>query len=83
MMPTPSSLFGNDFQQILDAAKANAGAKAGPFPSPMDWRDLPIYFLMVDRFAGTNPINHVPFDDPNFSLGHRRRVRRASSTSTS
>jgi pullulanase/glycogen debranching enzyme len=25
-----------------------------PFPSPADWRDVPIYFLLVDRFA--NPV---------------------------
>lgn len=25
-----------------------------PFPSPEDWRDLPIYFVMIDRF--NNPI---------------------------
>lgn len=26
-----------------------------PFPSPDDWRDLPIYFVMIDRF--NNPIS--------------------------
>jgi len=66
MTPIPSSLFGQDVQQVFDSAKAAAGTAQGPFPSPMDWRDLPIYFLMVDRFAGTNPIKHQPFDDPNY-----------------
>jgi glycosidase len=66
MLPTPSSLFGADFQQVLDSAKASAGKPKGPFPSPADWRDLPIYFLMVDRFAGTGPIAHTPFDDRNY-----------------
>jgi glycosidase len=66
MTPIPCSLFGHDFQQVLDSAKAAAGTAQAPFPSPMDWRDLPIYFLMVDRFAGTNPIRHQPFDDPGY-----------------
>ncbi len=54
------SLFGADFQQVY----SNPGQL---FPSPEDWRDCPIYFLMVDQF--NNPAkapNHQPFDDPNF-----------------
>ena len=34
-----------------------------PYPSPADWRDQWIYFLMVDRF--NNPAGqprHLPFD---------------------
>jgi glycosidase len=36
-----------------------------PFPSPEDWRDNPIYFLMIDRFNNPNarPRN-LPFDAP-------------------
>ena len=37
----------------------------GPFPSPEEWREAPIYFLMIDRF--NNPSakpKHQPFDDP-------------------
>ena len=26
-----------------------------PYPSPIDWRDFPIYFLMIDRF--NNPVS--------------------------
>lgn len=63
----PTSLFASDFQAILDQAK-QAGAKpGGPVPSPEDWRDQWIYFLMVDRFNNPNssPL-HPPFDDPKF-----------------
>jgi len=37
-----------------------------PFPSPQDWRDVWIYFLMLDRFNrsdGTSPAS-TPFDKP-------------------
>ena len=30
-----------------------------PYPSPVDWRDQPIYFLMIDRFNN-------PSSDPKF-----------------
>ena len=54
------SLYGADFQQIY----SNPG---NPFPSPEDWRDCPIYFLMVDRFNNPNKApNHQPFDAPDF-----------------
>ena len=34
-----------------------------PYPSPEDWRDQVIYFLMVDRFNNPSaPPNHQPFD---------------------
>jgi len=62
-----TSLFAADFQDILDTAKLESGQSGGPFPSPIDWRDVPIYFVMVDRFnnrlAGPR---HNPFDDPNY-----------------
>ena len=64
----PSSLSAADFQAVLDRAEQTAGRPGGPFPSPEDWRDLPIYFLMVDRF--NNPTagpRHAPFDDPGFA----------------
>jgi glycosidase len=64
----PSSLFDQDFQAVLDSAKEKSGTSAGPFPSPADWRDLPIYFLMVDRFNNPSAApRHLPFDDPAFS----------------
>ena len=64
----PTSLFAADFQAILDQAVTPPDSGAVPFPSPEDWRDRWIYFLMLDRF--NNPSarpNHQPFDDPNFS----------------
>lgn len=56
----PDSLFAPEFQAAYDAAEPG-------HPSPADWRDQPIYFLMVDRF--NNPRHtpvHAPFDDPRF-----------------
>ena len=64
----PTSLFAPDFQAVLDQAKRAAGGDGGPFPSPADWRDLPIYFLMLDRFDNPSaPPIHAPFDDPAYS----------------
>jgi hypothetical protein len=74
MSKTPTTLFGADFQQILDDAKSSTGGfrapfpgpdgpTSAPYPSPVDWRDHWIYFLMVDRFNNPNhgPL-HPPFD---------------------
>lgn len=36
-----------------------------PFPSPIDWRDTWIYFMMVDRFNNpAAPPRHQPWDQP-------------------
>jgi glycosidase len=36
-----------------------------PFPSPIDWRDIWIYFMMVDRFNNpAAPPRHQPWDQP-------------------
>src|SRR5437016_6955037 len=62
----PASLFAGDFQSILDHAKQTAGQPRGPFASPADWRDISIYFLVVDRFNNPSAApRHQPFDDPN------------------
>ena len=63
----PTSLFAPDFQTILDQAVNPLTPATAPFPSPEDWRDRWIYFLMLDRFnnASESPV-HQPFDDPNF-----------------
>ncbi|HYR93562.1 MAG TPA: alpha-amylase family glycosyl hydrolase [Methylomirabilota bacterium] len=48
-------------------ARANAFTAGGLTPSPIDWRDMWIYFLMVDRFNRTDaPPRHVPWNDPSF-----------------
>ena len=64
----PTSLFAAQTQSVLDAAVKNADKPNGPFASPQDWRDLPIYFLMVDRFnnPGAQP-RQPPFDNPTFA----------------
>jgi len=63
-----NSLFSPEFQGILEAVKHPGSADPIPFPSPADWRDQVIYFLMVDRFNNkSSPPNHLPFDDSTFS----------------
>jgi glycosidase len=62
-----TSLFAPEVQSVLDNAESAAGQAGGPFPSPADWRDHVIYFLMVDRFNNPGgPPLHQPFDDPNY-----------------
>lgn len=62
----PDSLFSPEVNFILNEVK-NTGGTPKAFPSPMDWRDQPIYFLMVDRFNNpAAPPRHQPFDDPGF-----------------
>jgi glycosidase len=44
-------------------ADALAQATSAPFPSPADWRDQPIYFLLVDRFNNPQaPPRFAPWD---------------------
>jgi glycosidase len=61
-----TSIFSPQAQQVLNAAENSAGQPGGPFPSPADWRDQVIYFLMVDRFNNPNaaPV-HTPYDGAN------------------
>jgi glycosidase len=63
-----TSLFSPSVQSILNAAVSAAGQTAGPTPSPADWRDQIIYFLMVDRFnnPSAKPV-HTPYDDPDYA----------------
>lgn len=70
----PTSLTDPSVRAALDAARQAGQSKTVqvgntavtvpvPFPSPQDWRDQWIYFLMVDRF--NNPAaapRHLPFD---------------------
>jgi glycosidase len=63
-----NSLFSPEFQGILETAKHPGPKDPSPFPSPADWRDQVIYFLMVDRFNNPSaPPNHAPFNDSTFS----------------
>jgi glycosidase len=62
-----TSLYAPEVQSVFDNAEVAAGQAAGPFPSPADWRDQIIYFLMVDRFNNpAAPPVHQPYDDPNY-----------------
>ena len=63
-----TSLFAPEVQAVLDNAESAAGQAGGPFPSPADWRDQVIYFLMVDRFnnPAKSPV-HQPYDDPFYA----------------
>jgi glycosidase len=62
----PDSLFSPEVQAIFGELKDTGGTPKS-FPSPIDWRDRWIYFLMVDRFNNSaTPPRHQPFDDPGF-----------------
>ncbi len=62
----PDSLFSSEFQAVFSQVRDTGGTPKA-FPSPIDWRDQWIYFLMVDRFNNSAaPPRHLPFDDPNF-----------------
>jgi glycosidase len=63
----PTSLFGADFQAILDRAVNPLNPAEAAYPSPEDWRDRWIYFLMLDRFNNpAAPPAHQPFNDGTF-----------------
>lgn len=60
-----NSIWHPNVQKALDNAVSGTNRV---FPSPMDWRDKWIYFIMIDRF--NNPLappRHSPFDDPQFN----------------
>jgi len=55
-----NSVFDGEVQSVINQARAGQGTL---FPSPADWRDMPIYFLMMDRFNCPNRLpRHLPFD---------------------
>jgi glycosidase len=65
MAPHTTEIFAEEITRTLAQARADAGAEKikiinlngspvsvrSPFPSPTDWRDCWMYFLMLDRFA--------------------------------
>lgn len=68
-----TSIWGTDVQTVIEQARV-AGFKSvevgnqtveipSPFPSPEDWRDTVIYFLLVDRFNNPQGLpKHLPWD---------------------
>ena len=68
-----TSIWGTDVQTVIEQARV-AGFKSvevgnqtveilTPFPSPDDWRDTVIYFLLVDRFNNPQGLpKHLPWD---------------------
>ena len=50
--PLIQSAFGQAAKSTTRAVKVGAKSRkiTTPFPSPQDWRDVWIYFLMLDRF---------------------------------
>ncbi|MGO8855490.1 MAG: alpha-amylase family glycosyl hydrolase [Steroidobacteraceae bacterium] len=63
-----TSLFSPAVQTTFNTAVNTAGQAAGPYPSPADWRDQIIYFLMLDRFNNpAAPPIHAPYDDPQYA----------------
>jgi glycosidase len=58
----PKSIWAPEVQQTLAAASS---ADRQPYPSPEDWRDRLMYFLLVDRFNNPDaPPRVMPFDTP-------------------
>lgn len=61
MPVVPDSVFDPQIEAEIAAARQAArvgrggdpGQRRDPFPSPVDWRDHWIYFLMIDRFNNT------------------------------
>jgi len=69
----PTSIWSDEVQKIFDQARSphTKNVKIGqktvtipaPFPSPEDWRDKWIYFLLVDRFNNPQaPPKHLPWN---------------------
>ncbi|MDD1757938.1 MAG: hypothetical protein LUQ22_04315 [Methanotrichaceae archaeon] len=69
------SIYSPDFRDILEQASSQRVQKVKvgrrnisiqiPFPSPEDWRDKWIYFIMIDRFNNPKKEPNYQWDDPN------------------
>jgi glycosidase len=58
----PNSIWGPEIQSTIAGART---AARPPFPSPEDWRDKVMYFLLVDRFNNPAALPKVmPYDTP-------------------
>lgn len=71
----PDSIWESSIEKVFREARApkkiavTVGAQevevTRPFPSPADWRDHWVYFLLVDRFNHPDrPPRHLPYDAP-------------------
>jgi len=77
----PTSAFGSDVESLLRLADQRTRKNIGidraiktfsvPFPSPVEWRDQWIYFLLVDRFNNSTVLptstqlpQPIAFDQP-------------------
>lgn len=69
----PTSIWSPEIQTVFDQARMPGTRRVqvgdqsieipSPFPSPEDWRDRWIYFIMVDRFNNPGaPPRHLPWD---------------------
>ena len=84
----PSSVWDREVQDAIRQARQRKTKRVAvnrtrrtipaPFPSPADWRDIVIYFVMVDRFHNPNaPPANLPYDAPfgEFQGGTLKGIR--------
>jgi glycosidase len=62
----PTSLLAEDFQSVLDEVRDDGSGRIRLTPSPVDWRDQWIYFLILDRFNNRLRPPKDKFDSPKF-----------------
>lgn len=83
-MPTPRSVYDQAVEDAITDARRRASAtdqellakdEHRPYPSPEDWRDVCIYFLMVDRFnnPGEEPRSTTAPGNPTWDMHYASR----------